>query len=91
MRSFSLLLAVILALSGCAKSLPDRDTHDAQLYIIRCGSCHQLYAPRSLTPGMWEIQVAAMQDKIIAAGQPPLTSAEKAEILGYLKHNAGTQ
>jgi hypothetical protein len=91
MRSFSLLLAVMLALSGCAKSLPDRDTADAQLYLTRCGSCHQPYAPQSLTPAMWEIQVAAMQDKIIAAGQPPLTSTEKAEILDYLKHNAGTQ
>lgn len=86
----SLLLASIL-LAGCAKSLPDSRSPAAQLYAARCGSCHQLYAPRSLTAAMWEIQLNAMQDKIIAAGKPPLTPAEKDQILNYLQRNASNQ
>jgi mono/diheme cytochrome c family protein len=91
MRTTVPVLLAFVLVCGCAKALPDQRSPGAQLYAARCGSCHQLYAPRSLTPAMWEIQVNAMQDKIIAAGQPPLTPAENKTILDYLKRNAGTQ
>ncbi len=90
-KLFWILITGLGVLLGCAKSMPDQRSPGAQLYLTRCGSCHQPYAPQSLTAAMWEIQIAAMQDKIIAAGQSPLTSTEKAGILEYLKRNAGTQ
>jgi hypothetical protein len=40
---------------------------------------------------MWQVQVEAMRAKIVAAGQPPLTYADQAAILAYLRRNAGTQ
>ncbi len=44
-----------------------------------------------MTSAMWEIQLSAMQLKLIQAGQPPLSATEQREILDYLRRNAGTQ
>jgi hypothetical protein len=81
------LTAVILV--GCDHALPEEGSPAALLYGSRCGSCHQAYAPRSLTVAMWELQIDAMRTKITAAGQPPLTPAENQTILDYLRRNAG--
>ena len=40
---------------------------------------------------MWEMQVSAMQVKIAATGQAPLTPEEQRAILDYLRRNAGGQ
>jgi hypothetical protein len=80
-----------LMLVGCDRALPEEGGPAAQLYAARCGSCHQPYAPRSLTAAMWEIQVKTMQAKIAAAGQAPLTPEENRTILDYLRRNAGGQ
>jgi hypothetical protein len=37
------------------------------------------------------MQVAAMEQKIAQAGQPPLTDDQRERILAYLQRNAGTQ
>jgi hypothetical protein len=87
-RSGLLLLAPAL-LAGCAHRLPEQGSPVMQLYLSRCGSCHQAYDPRSLTSSMWEVQMAAMGPKIAAAGQPPLTADEQRAILDYLRRNAG--
>jgi Dihaem cytochrome c len=73
---------------GCQHSLPERDSAAAALYAARCGSCHRAYAPGSLTSAMWTMQVAAMQKRIAAAGQPPLSADEQRTILDYLRRNA---
>jgi DNA repair protein RadC len=39
---------------------------------------------------MWQVQLEAMRQKIAQAGQPPLSNAELATILDYLRRNAGT-
>ena len=44
-----------------------------------------------MTAAMWEVQVKAMDAKIVQAGQPPLSPEENSTILAYLKRNAGTQ
>ena len=86
------ILAVSLALAGCSRPpLPEAGTPAAQLYTTRCGTCHPPYNPHVLTAAMWQVQVEAMRAKIVAAGQPPLTYADQAAILAYLRRNAGTQ
>jgi hypothetical protein len=79
----------MLALAGCARPLPEAGSRAAQLYLERCGSCHRLYDPRSLTAEMWRIQLEAMRVKIAQAGQPPLSSEEREVLLDYLGRNAG--
>ena len=88
-RPLTLLGVAAMILVGCARALPEDGGPAALLYASRCGSCHQAYAPRSLTAAMWEIQLTAMQAKIAAAGQAPLTLAENRAILAYLRRNAG--
>ena len=93
-RSTALALIAALAplvTAGChQRVLPERDTYAAQLYANRCGQqCHPPFNPRAMTPAMWEVQVAAMQDKMRAAGIAPLTSEQRATIMDYLTRNAG--
>lgn len=89
-----LLLVLALALSrgitGCAKGLPDANSAAAQLYAQRCGGCHQMYPPKSMTAAMWQMQVAAMEPKMAAAGAP-LSAADQQTILAYLQQHAGTE
>jgi cytochrome c2 len=81
----------IVALAGCQQKIPEEDTYAGQLYVRRCGNCHQPYNPQSLTPAMWEIQVPKMEQKIAQAGLPPLAPEQKQTILDYLQRNAGHQ
>lgn len=85
------LLALVLALApaACEKPLPEVGSASEQLYAAKCGSCHRAYNPHSLTAPMWQVQMDAMQVKIAAAGQRPLTPEEQNEILTYLQRNAG--
>ncbi len=81
-----------LVTAGChQRVLPEHDTYAGQLYANRCGQCHAPFNPRALTPAMWQVQVAAMQDKMRAAGIAPLTSEQSATIMDYLTRNAGAQ
>jgi diheme cytochrome c len=83
------VLALALVMTRCEKALPERGSPSEQLYVARCGSCHRAFDPSSMTAAMWQIQVGAMRDKIIKAGQPPLTAQEEHQILDYLERNAG--
>jgi hypothetical protein len=82
---------IFLALAGCQQPLPEQDSYAGQLYVRRCGQCHQPYNPHAMTAAMWEVQVPKMDDKIRQAGLPPLEPAQKQVILDYLARNAGTQ
>jgi hypothetical protein len=83
--------ACVLALAGCGpRKLPQANTYAAQLYAERCGQCHRLYDPRSMTAAMWQVQVKAMQDRMRTAGITPLSPRQRKLILGYLERNAGT-
>lgn len=87
-----LFFALAMAFAGCARTpLPEAGTPDAQLYVNRCGSCHQAIQPGSLTAEMWRMQVEAMRGKIADAGLTPLSPEEENAILAYLRRHAGHQ
>jgi mono/diheme cytochrome c family protein len=83
---------LLVAVSGCRNSrLPERDTYAGQLYIKRCGQCHQPFNPHTMTPAMWQVQVTAAEARIHDAGMPPLTPEQRKAILDYLTRNAGNE
>jgi hypothetical protein len=88
-KHFQILAVTALFFAGCQHPLPEQGSPAAQLYASRCGSCHRAYDPHSLTAAMWEMQVSAMQLKIVAAGQPAMRVEEQQTILDYLRRNAG--
>jgi hypothetical protein len=79
----------LLAFSACTRPLPEPESADAKLYAERCGTCHQPYQPKSLTPAMWQVQVDRMKGKFLEARLQPPTPAEHDRILAYLSRNAG--
>jgi hypothetical protein len=81
-------LATSLLVAGCTHALPDADSPGAQLYQARCGTCHALHEPRSLTAAMWEVQVNRMRETMRRRGARPLTDEEQAVVLAYLQAHA---
>ena len=89
--SLAAMLGFVVAIAGCKANLPEPDSYAGQLYVKRCGGCHQPYSPRALTPAMWEAQVDAMAPRLRQAGVAPLTAEERQVIVDYLTRNAGAQ
>ena len=87
----SLLGATVLLASCQNGKIPDEDSYAAQLYLKRCGQCHQPYNPSLMTAAMWAAQVDLMQVRMEQTGLAPLTPAERKTILDYLSSNAGNQ
>jgi hypothetical protein len=87
--AFAALSAVALAAGGCARALPEEGSADAALYVQRCGSCHAVQHPKTLTAAMWQVQVDRMDSKFRGARMKPPEGEERARILEYLKRNAG--
>ena len=81
----------MLALAGCQGKLPEQDSYAAQLYLKRCGNCHQPYSPHSMTPAMWQVQVPMMEQKMQQAGMHPLSDEDRRTIMDYLQRNSGSQ
>lgn len=71
--------------------MPDEGSYAAQLYVKRCGECHQAYNPRMMTAAMWAVKVDLMQERMKQTGLTPLTPDERKTILNYLSTNAGQQ
>jgi hypothetical protein len=87
-RRLCLLLAVLLA--ACDARLPEPDSPGARLYAARCGGCHRLNAPGSLTAAMWQMTLTRMQGEMARRGVAPLTADEQATLLAYLdRHSTG--
>lgn len=84
----SVLGMAALALAGCNAKLPEPDSPGAKLYAERCGTCHRVYAPTSLTFEMWKIQVERKQGVMVRQGLPPLTPEERDVLLAYLKRHS---
>jgi hypothetical protein len=92
MRPQLIAVSVLFLCATCDAALPEPDTPAARLYAERCNTCHQVYAPESLTYAMWEFQVDRMQGELVRRGFPSLTKTERATILGYLKrHSQGAK
>ena len=85
-----LLAALLVAAAGCDARLPEPEAPGARLYAARCGGCHRLYAPGSLTADMWTLTVTRMQGELARRGVAPLTADEQATVLAYLhRHCTG--
>ena len=82
-------VALLVALAGCQKPLPEADSPGGQLYAARCGSCHRAFQPGTLKYAMWVIQVDRKQAIIARAGLPPLSEQERTLLLAYLKQHSG--
>jgi mono/diheme cytochrome c family protein len=83
-------LGTLALVAGCDARLPDPESPGARLYAARCGGCHRIYGPGSLTAAMWELTVQRMQGELVRRGVPPLTADEQAALLAYLaQHSTG--
>jgi len=90
MRRHRLLIAVVmLSLPTACTKLPEPESAGAQLYARRCNDCHRLFQPGTLKYEMWKVQVERMQGEFVRRGLPPLSSAERAVLLDYLKRHSG--
>lgn len=92
LRRGLLALGTLALVAGCDARLPDPDSPGARLYAARCGGCHRLYAPGSLTAAMWTLTVQRMQGELVRRGVAPLTAAEQTALLAYLgQHSTGRE
>jgi hypothetical protein len=86
------LLGVIVLLGSCQNGkIPDEGSYAAQVYLNKCGQCHQPYDPSLMTKAMWAAKVDLMQERMKQTGLAPLTPAERKTILEYLSSNAGKE
>jgi Dihaem cytochrome c len=85
-----LFAAALLAACQNGK-IPPQDSYQAQLYVRKCGQCHQPYNPSLMTSAMWMMQMDSMQQRMEQAGLPPLSPEDRKTILGYLTSHAGHQ
>jgi hypothetical protein len=83
-------LAALVLVVGCGAALPDPDTPGARVVQARCGGCHRVYAPSTMTADMWKVQVARMQALFAQRGIPALTVEEERLLMEYLTAHAGT-
>jgi mono/diheme cytochrome c family protein len=91
LTTVALLGATVLFASCQSAKLPDEGSDAAQLYLNRCGQCHQAYNPSQMTAAMWAVQVDLMQARMKQTGLAPLTPDQRKTILEYLSSNAGKQ
>jgi len=75
--------------AGCGGSLPDPESRGAQVLAGRCGGCHRVYAPGSMTLEMWKVQLAQMRVLFAKRGIPWLPSDDEQALLDYLQAHAG--
>lgn len=83
-----LVVGSLAVVAGCAHPLPDPGSPGARIYEERCGGCHALHEPRSLTAAMWEIQVRKMRETMRRRGVRPLNDDEEGVLLQYLRAHA---
>jgi hypothetical protein len=84
------VLALLAASGGCGPSLPDPDSLGARVFAARCGGCHRVYAPRSMTAEMWRVQMDRMRALFAQRGIPWLSPADEQAVLDYLTAHAGS-
>jgi hypothetical protein len=75
--------------AACAPTLPDEHDPGAVVLRTRCGGCHRLYAPGSMTLETWKYQIARMRPEYARRGLPWLTPDEETALLAYLARHAG--
>ena len=85
-----LLVGLVLAGAGCGGSLPDPESPGAHVLVARCGGCHRVYAPGSMTAEMWRFQLGRMRALFADRGIPWLAPDDERALLDYLITHAGT-
>ncbi len=85
-----LLVGLVLAGAGCGGSLPDPESPGAHVLVARCGGCHRVYAPGSMTAEMWRFQLGRMRALFADRGIPWLAPDDERTLLDYLIAHAGT-
>jgi len=90
MRRVVVLIGV-LAVGACGPDLPEPTSPGAQVMLTRCGGCHDVYAPRSMTIAMWDVQLDRMRRLYAQRGYPWLSAEEERVLHEYLVKHAGTQ
>ena len=90
MRRLVLSLAAGVVLSACNAPLPDPDSPGARVLAARCGGCHRLYAPGSMTIAMWDVQLGRMRALFAQRGIPWLSPSDEETLHAYLAEHAGT-
>lgn len=90
MRALVIAALALASAASCSPvELPEPESAAAALYRERCSGCHNLLAPRVLTPAMWRFQVERMQGEMVRRGFAPLTRSEMDILLDYLsRHSA---
>jgi hypothetical protein len=76
--------------ASCGGTLPDPQAPGAVVMRERCGGCHRVYAPESMTVEMWKFQVERMRTEFARRGVPWLASGEEQALLEYLASHAGS-
>ena len=76
--------------AGCGGSLPDPESRGAQVLAGRCGGCHRVYGPGSMTVELGKAQLARMRGLYARRGIPWLSSDDEHALLDYLQAHAGT-
>ena len=84
------LVWLVALAAGCGPALPDPDNAGARVLRDRCGGCHRVYAPGTMTLEMWNLQVGRMHELFARRGIPWLTPEEERALQDYLAAHAGT-
>ena len=82
-----MLLALVAA--ACSPTLPEEQDAGAVVLRTRCGGCHRVYAPGTMTREMWYLQLGRMRELFARRGIPWLTPAEERALDDYLAVHAG--
>ncbi|MFN8543908.1 MAG: hypothetical protein U0807_06860 [Candidatus Binatia bacterium] len=85
------LAAALLLAAGCGASPPEPESPGAVVLQQRCGGCHPVYAPGSMTIAMWEVKLEAMRRLFAQQQIPWLTEDEERTLVAYLRRHAGEQ
>jgi hypothetical protein len=84
-------LALAGALAGCGGGdggIPDATSPGAQVLLTRCGVCHRIHSPGSMTFAMWEYQLQRMHGIFEQRGVPWLTPEQEQQLRAYLATHA---
>ena len=84
----ALVVGLGMVIAGCA-SLPEPDSPGVRVFAARCGTCHRVYMPSSMTWPMWEYQLGRMRLLFEQLRRPWLTPEEERLVTEYLQTHAG--
>ena len=82
-----MLLALVVA--GCSSTLPEEHDPGAVVLRTRCGGCHRVFPPGTMTLDTWKFQIARMRLEFARRNLPWLTADEEAALVAYLGRHAG--